>query len=714
MDAHGNAPVREPLPHPAMRPPRHLSPILLLPLAAAMLAACGGSPTSPGGSSGSGGAAQTRVDRAQITLGRLGEAAVVTASAGAGSTAAPAMELAAERRWLGERPVLDAAELAAGRIRASGPGTAVLRVSAFGAQPAEVTVQVRPARPLIVSAPAAAAGDGDVVELRGYAMDALRGAAIRVGDAAATVLGGDSATLRVSIPSAVPAGCASGTPREAVRADAADVAEGVAVTRKVRGALELAMGQARRLTTGEVACLRFGAAPGARYALAFLDTRQLARAQAGFEGTAPSPAAYTVTIAEAGRAAAAASRAPAYQRAPSGDRVRLESAAAPGNPRLRATPWAAGERFTVADPSLPSPLPARVVRVYGGHLVLAVADAPGAVSDAWIARADSAFGQLVRDGYPVLAAALGADRPVTSAGSGQLLVIARPDNSAYLGETVTGGDGSYIYLNSTHGATAAAVLRAAAHEATHAWQEQYAASLGMGGTGAAMWALEGTADLVAWATLRRSMGIALGANYEWAAALDDPARVSYALLAAGTRGDLTAGYTSAAAFLLDLSARMTRAGASEDDALAATVRGALEGWYGHDAFGGTHAGLSARMRGALGAGWEPADALLRWTLSQAVDDLADAPELQNPVFARASTAGQARGAGWLAPALLRAGATATREDAAGPAAVSGNAATITWRYGSPNYVRLDDDGIGGAYTLAATVPGVAWMIVRYR
>ncbi|HEU0052136.1 MAG TPA: hypothetical protein VFQ39_03120, partial [Longimicrobium sp.] len=84
-----------------------------------------------------------------------------------------------------------------------------------------------------------------------------------------------------------------------------------------------------------------------------------------------------------------------------------------------------------------------------------------------------------------------------------------------------------------------------------------------------------------------------------------------------------------------------------------------------------------------------------------------------------STAGRASGTGWLAPAVLRTGGAATREDAAGPAAVSGNAAAVTWRYGSPNYVRIEDGGAGGAYRLAAAVDGaplddVAWMVVRYR
>jgi hypothetical protein len=123
------------------------------------------------------------------------------------------------------------------------------------------------------------------------------------------------------------------------------------------------------------------------------------------------------------------------------------------------------------------------------------------------------------------------------------------------------------------------------------------------------------------------------------------------------------------------------------------------------------------MRSGLDAGWDPADALLRWTLSQAVDDLTANPDLQNHAFRRVSTAGPAMG--WLAPAQLRTGDRAVRVDPGSPATVAGNAATLTWRYGSPNYFLVDDRGLGGAYRLSATaggsaLPGVAWMVVRYQ
>ncbi|HEX2202222.1 MAG TPA: hypothetical protein VHG91_02935, partial [Longimicrobium sp.] len=503
----------------------------------------------------------------------------------------------------------------------------------------------------------------------------------------------------------------------------------VRVPRRREGDLALAVGRPVRLTAAQARCLRLAPLPGARYALAFLDARQVRRAAEGFEGIPSGPSTYAVTVAEAGQTAPSAAHVPggpSASRAAAPDHVvRSASSVSAGDPTRRDRPWNEGERFELRDPSLAAPLQARVVRVYGGHLVFAVAEGEVAEggNEAWVARADSAFALLARHGEPVFRKSLSPTRPVTSAASGQLLVVARRDAGAWLGSSAVVAAGgrrlSYAFVNTGYTFTAAGLLRTLAHEVAHAWQEQYAADLGSPGTGAAAWALEGTADLLAWSVVGRALGVGVTDNWEWAGALADPGRAAYALLPAGTRGDLTAGYASAAGFGHDLVARLVRAGAAEDDALTAVVRGALEGWEGWDRFGARREGLARRMRRALGAGWTPSDALLGWTLAQAADDLTGAPELQNHAFARVSTAGHAAGLGWLAPATLRTGGAALREDPASAAALSGNAARVATRYGSPNYVRIEDEGRGGAYTLDAAWNGaplaeVEWMIVRYR
>jgi hypothetical protein len=688
--------------HPS-RTPAPLAAVLL----GALLAACGAAPTAP---------ERSAAGPAGVTLTRLGDTAAVSGAPGA------ALSLVSETRWLHDLPVLDAEALAAGHVRASAPGVA--KVRSAGGEP--LTVRVAPARPVVLAAAVVPGAGTDTLLLRGYGLQGL--AAARVGGDAAHALGGDSATLRLALAPVADGECAGGAPRQAVDVEGADVVPGLTVRRPRAGELRLEVGEAVRLSPEQAACLRFAPAAGAEYALAFLDTRKLHEAETGFEGYTLSPLGYTVTVAEAGSAAPAALRAPA---APARDRVAMDAAAGGGVPGAlrRAEPWREGERFDVAEALGSGSGTARVVRVHGGRLVLAVVEGETAAggTDAWLARADSAFAWTVEHAYPLLRAALSPTLPATSAGSGQLLVLARRSTGATLGSSVThtvdGGKRSYALLNTAYETTAAGLLKTLAHELAHAWQEQYAWETRPDGAAASggvpVWAAEGNAELLAAVAAARVGRIGLTQNWDWAAALADARQAPYALLAANARGEFTQGYESGASFQMDLAIRLVRSGMTEDEALAAVSRGVLEGWHGYDAHGARRAGLAARMRRELGAGWEPAGALLRWTLSQAVDDLTDNPELQNHAFRGVSTAARVPAVGWLPPVVLRTGGAAVRGDPAAPATVAGNAGTLTWRHGSPNYFRVEDGGRGGAFLLSASaggapLPSVAWMVVRYR
>ncbi|HEX2203947.1 MAG TPA: hypothetical protein VHG91_11640, partial [Longimicrobium sp.] len=127
-----------------------------LALLAAAAAACGGSPTAAPSASADVGEA-TRVDRAEVSFRLPGETAVLRATAGGETTSAPTLTLVSEARHLHDLPVLDAAALAAGTLRAAAPGTAVVEARAFGAAPARVTVRFAPTRPLVLSAAPATA-----------------------------------------------------------------------------------------------------------------------------------------------------------------------------------------------------------------------------------------------------------------------------------------------------------------------------------------------------------------------------------------------------------------------------------------------------------------------------------------------------------------------------------------------------------------------------
>lgn len=699
-------------------------------IAAALLAACG-NPAGPS-SDGAGSAPALRLDRTSVLLEALGDSAALTASLDAQSTRTPALSLHSEARQLDEAAVLDAAALARGVILASAPGSATLQVTAFGAAPAAVTVQVRPRRPAIVAASTDVVGDGDTLRLRGYRMDALAAGSVTVGGTPAQLLGGDSATLLVALPSLDAPDC-SGAARQPLQVQGADVAAGIEVLRRRRGELKLAVGQALQLTPRAAHCLLLAPEPGARYALAFVDTRQTARAQSGFEGYLDGPPRYTVTVRGDGTAARA-SLAPSSSRSPAPERMRSSQSGAEAADRdvrvfARSTPWRVGDRFRAMDPAVDTLLTARVVAVYEGGLVLAAAEGQAADGglDSWLARADSALRFFAAEGTGVYRRVITANAPTTSAGSGQLLVLAARDNSAYMGFSesaeVNGRVHSVTHLNlATPLPSSASALRLISHEIAHAWQAQYAADTRPAGahewqTGAT-WSIEGTADLLGWWLVGRYLRIEPSSNWDWARAVEQPASAPYALLAASTRDNFAQGYASAASFCLDLATRMVREGATWEAALASVVRGSLDGWYGYSASGARREGLAARVRPLLGAAWEPGSALLTWTLSQAVDDASTSEIFQNRAFLSASS-GPNPTQGWGAPAILRTGGTATRVNYGAVADVWGNAASVSPVSSSPNYVLIDDDGQGGAYSLAAAwngtpLPSVAWALVRYK
>jgi hypothetical protein len=694
-----------------------------------LLAACS-APTGPTEPARGATGGTLALDRGEVVLRAIGDSAAVTATMGAERTTTPTLTLVSESRHLNDAPVLDAAGLSRGSIRAVAPGSAILEVSAFGAAPVRLPVRFRPDRPLVVAAGAGAAGDGDTLRLRGFGLAGIT--AVTVGDARATVLGGDSANLLLTVPSMDAPDCATAMVPQGVRVEGADVAAGLAVTRRRRGDLRLAVGQSVRLDAASAHCLRLAAIPGARYALAFLDTRKTERARTGFEGYVSGPARYTVSISAAGTAAPSASASAGAASLTVATAPERRVSSTEGTERVfgRTTPWRAGDRFLAPDDATGGTIPARVVEVYANGLVFAVAEGQEAAGgmDAWTARADSAFRFFATHGYAAYRRTVAQTAPVTSAGSGQLLVLAARDNPAYMGFNTVDDNGgrprSFTRINLAYGfTTSSSVLRVLAHEVAHAWQAQYAADTRPAGAGdwqtGIGWSLEGTADLLAWVVLGRYHGIDPSANWDWARGTSQPALAPYAQLAANTGDDFALGYASAASFGVDLALRMTREGASWDDAVSAVVQGSLDGWYGYSISGARRSGLAARVRSVLGAGWTPEDALLTWTLSQAIDDASGSTVFQNPSFLAAYQPGPASTQGWGAAAVLRSGGVASRVDPGSVATVAGNAATVSPTYGSPNYVLIEDNGVGGAYSLGATwnnapLAQVAWALVRYQ
>ncbi|HEX8695054.1 MAG TPA: hypothetical protein VF746_21765 [Longimicrobium sp.] len=491
---------------------------------------------------------------------------------------------------------------------------------------------------------------------------------------------------------------------------------------QARTTVDLQPGQHLSLTPDQAACFRLAAHPSARYVLAGFDARGVESARIGPEAAPAGEPTYLLGDGTPTAAVAVPSASRAAGQVEADFTVRRAAAGDEADPFARAAPWREGERFAVRRKDGSGTATARVVRVYGGHYVLAVVDEDASShAPKFVDQAGRALDFLVREGAGVLERAYGGARPVTSAGSGQLLVVLaawNPDLGAGNAVTQAAPDGSgvasaiWLNLEVRPGVRegfdrldhASYRLKLLVHELTHAWQVRYAYDAQPAGPRAVsfgpVWAMEGTADLVGMDLVRRFLGVGLTSNYDWQASLrTGGAEAVYALEPFDTRGRLARGYFDAASFLRDVQVRLSRAGLSPDDALAQVARGAVEGWFGVDGAGVRRQGLAERVRAVLGSGWDPSQAVLLWTLTQAADDQTQAPDLNNPVYARAA---DPDGDYAWKPVVdeLQAGRSFAYEVRRTP--------------GSSFFVRLKDDGRGGTFSASASVAETRWMVARVR
>jgi hypothetical protein len=214
------------------------------------------------------------------------------------------------------------------------------------------------------------------------------------------------------------------------------------------------------------------------------------------------------------------------------------------------------------------------------------------------------------------------------------------------------------------------------------------------------WSMEGCADLVSLDVLRRYLGVGLASNWDWARrirAADEG--VIYALEPADQRGMLPRGYFDGSSFLRDLQLRMVRRGVDPDEAMSQVARGAVEGWFGIDGNNVRRTGLADRVRGTLGAAWEPADAVLLWTATQAADDLTSNPELNNDVYSHVGDPDEQYA--WKAAYDdVRLGRPFAHRFAS-----SG---------GTSFFVRMSDDGAGGTLAARSSDGAVRWLLARVK
>ena len=422
-----------------------------------------------------------------------------------------------------------------------------------------------------------------------------------------------------------------------------------------RTTIALEVGADKRLTDQEAACLSFKSIAGSRYLLAYVDTRLVNKAKTGSES--PWPDSLTVRVEDASGGPISLTAAPTYAQGDgatpmaglgvAGDVAAFIPSSCPllntFYPHCRTTPYTVGESITHYPGGGRPAGPAHVLTI-GGNVVLAAFDADaGFLAPNAKERADSALESIVKRNIPLLQRTFSLAKPTTTSDeSNQLYVALQTPSGSSAGwyPDAVNGHGRWarvtigLSANSALGAPGASytnALQILGHETMHTyqyrWRYEHAgpwqSALGTG------WAIEGGAAFFAQEMIRERLGIAFLENTLFGATEGtDPAipLVAYSLRVR----NFTFGYNDGASVLRDFVQRLVRAGIPFDDAMRYVLVGAMEGWHGINEEDQAHGlGLTRRMQRVLGNSWNPTDALLQWTMSEAADDLTSNKTYQN-------------------------------------------------------------------------------------
>jgi hypothetical protein len=440
---------------------------------------------------------------------------------------------------------------------------------------------------------------------------------------------------------------------------APDVNEPLAALRgtkcSTKTTIALEVGADKRLTDQEAACLSFKSIAGARYLLAYVDTRLVNKAKTGSES--PWPDSLTVRVEDASGEPLSLTATPTYAQGDGatpmaglgvagGASAFIPSSCPLSNsfyPHCRATPYTVGESITHYPGDGRPAGPAHVLTI-GGSIVLATFDADaGLLAPNAKQRADSALEWIRKRNIPLLQHSFRLAKPTTTSDESNQLYVALQapsGSSASWWPDAVNGHGRWatvkigLSANSAFGAPGSSytnALQILGHETMHTyqyrWRYEHAGpwqnALGTG------WAIEGGAAFFAQEMIRERLGIPfLGNTHFGATGVTDPA---FPLIAYGLRvRNFTFGYNDGASVLRDFVQRLVRAGVPFDDAMQYVLAGAMEGWYSINEEDQQHGlGLTRRMQRVLGTSWNPTDALLQWTMSEAADDLTSNKTYQN-------------------------------------------------------------------------------------
>jgi hypothetical protein len=445
---------------------------------------------------------------------------------------------------------------------------------------------------------------------------------------------------------------------------------------------------------------------GAEYALAALDGRAVLAAAHGREDPFSPYVARVRMLSAAAAAAPMAAVATTGSDHTAGRAQPMEIQSHGHSLYDRSTPWVLGEEFPAHDWN-EAPRTARVLRIYDDGLVVAWIDGDGAeLIEEFLEQLDLAIPPVTEIGLPLMQRAFVPRIPVTSAGSGQYLILLMnlPARGMVFSAVRDDAVFSLMLLSVDTGPGPTRLASLVAHELTHSYQRMYMQDTRppgqvQAGFAAATWGAEGGANLISYEMVRRMAGIPLDGNYDWRNPAANPVAEFYALRAQPGNGEFTVGYDNAMGFFRHLIVQRVHGGEPIDDAVREISRGAIEGWFGFDRFGAHRPGLTARMRTRLGSSWQPDLALLDWTLSHAIDDLTDDPAFQDHASLRI----------WDIPAEMP---YAWRPE--GVLSTASPAFSFERGGGNPAYLYLHDDGAGLAFAISSDVGGLQWKLIRVR
>ncbi len=692
----------------------------------------------------------------QITTPTIGATLPFTVTRD-GRTLTPVLTIRTDRRWLTERAVLSPASLATQQLVATGPGEVVVNVSAEGLTDS-VTVRVVPPKPLVtaLSGPTGRThlAAGDTLTVRGYAMHQVTPTQLfpaSLGLVAAAP--SDSATLRLITSVETVGSCGGRAASYHLVPTNVDVEIPLTTsyTRARSGELTLAAGESAPLTSGATGCLRLApAVANARYLLAWVDDRRIVQAQTQFE--VPYPADMMVTLQDqsgpatlrampsvtpsapsrtfsagwsAGRMTSAPFPTSAALQQPINDPPFSACSTTPTSPDwaiyCRTTPWVVGATFNYQPiASGRAATTARIIAV-SPKVVAAVIQADSSlIAPLALTRIQETLDFLSSQYLAFIRASFGNSRdPISSPGSGQLVVMFEAGgvkNTIRSNSDFTVPSGAFSHTSMLLTASNCYAVPQACnlpgvdeimvHEIVHTaqflWNRETRNGVQPFGQ---TWSLEGGAVLHQVFTDLERNGVSWTANTQFESfAPSDPRRL-ISVFTGGIVTSFTAGYFSSAAFLRDLMQRLVvEHNVPFTVAIQEVQIGAMEGWYGIGVGGVSYGqGLVPRMRARLGPSWDPVQAMLQWTMSEAADDLTN-----NPLYQDVTNHTSPREFNGL---YVHNGISPS----GGVTAGSGLLVSTSAPSGNSGVFQIDDPAAGGSYTTTSSVgPSVHWLLLRVR